>query len=191
MQCRATIHIHRCYEQILIIFLVSTFVEICSFDPNPKTRHTVFSVIIGGFFYWTSLLCVNQATVQKAMSLKSLTKAKIALTLSICGLVMVFLANFYTGLMTFAHYENCDPLMSGQIDASDQLVPFYIMDVFKHIKFFVGIFVAGVFAASLGTVAASLSSLSAVTIEDLLIAGVNIKITPEKGALYAKWMAVG
>lgn len=173
----------------MFFFLLS--IEICSFDPNPKTRHTVFSVIIGGFFYWTSLLCVNQATVQKAMSLKSLTKAKIALTLSICGLVMVFLANFYTGLMTFAHYENCDPLMSGQIDASDQLVPFYIMDVFKHIKFFVGIFVAGVFAASLGTVAASLSSLSAVTIEDLLIAGVNIKITPEKGALYAKWMAVG
>ena len=48
-----------------------------------------------------------------------------------------------------------------------------------------------IFAASLGTVAACLSSLSAVTMEDLLIAGFNVKISPHKGALYAKWMAVG
>lgn len=48
-----------------------------------------------------------------------------------------------------------------------------------------------IFAASLGTVAACLSSLSSVTIEDLLIAGLNLKITPQKGALYAKWMSVG
>lgn len=106
-------------------------------------RHSVFSVIIGGFFYWASLLCVNQATVQKAMSLKNLTKAKISLTLSVFGLVAVFLVNFYTGLMVFAHYENCDPLKSNKIDAIDQLMPFYVMDVFGHIRFFVGLFVAG------------------------------------------------
>lgn len=86
---------------------------------------------------------MNQATVQKAMSLKSLTKAKIALTISVFGLVTVFLVNFYTGLLAFAHYENCDPMKSGKIDAIDQLMPFFVMDVFGHIKFFVGIFVAG------------------------------------------------
>lgn len=103
----------------------------------------MFSVVIGGFFYWTSLLCVNQATVQKAMSLGNLGKARIALTLSVFGLGTVFLVNFYTGLLAFAHYENCDPLKSGQIDAIDQLMPFFVMDLFGHIHFFVGIFVAG------------------------------------------------
>jgi solute carrier family 5 (sodium-coupled monocarboxylate transporter), member 8/12 len=103
----------------------------------------VYSVVIGGFFYWTSLLCVNQATVQKAMSLKSLGKARIALGASILGLVTVFLVNFYTGLLAFAHYKNCDPLKSEQIDEIDQLMPFFIMDVFGHIRFFVGVFVAG------------------------------------------------
>lgn len=107
------------------------------------TRHSVYSVVIGGFFYWTSLLCVNQATVQKAMSLKNLAKARLALGVAICGLVTVFLVNFYTGLLAFAHYENCDPMKSGQIDAIDQLMPFFVMDVFGHIRFFVGIFVAG------------------------------------------------
>lgn len=162
-----------------------------SFDPSPTTRHTVFSVVIGGFFYWASLLCVNQSTVQKAMSLRNLSKAKIALTLSIFGLVLVFLINFYTGLMTFAKYGTCDPLKAGKIDAIDQLVPFFVMETFGHFTTFVGIFVAGIFAASLGTVAACLSSLSAVTIEDLLINGINIKITPEKSTRYAKWMNFG
>jgi solute carrier family 5 (sodium-coupled monocarboxylate transporter), member 8/12 len=114
-----------------------------SFDANPTTRHSAISVVIGGFFYWTSLLCVNQATVQKAMSLKSLEKAQFALTVAIFGLVSVFLVNFYIGLMAFAQYEDCDPMKSGQIDAIDQLMPFYVMDQFGHIKFFVGIFVAG------------------------------------------------
>lgn len=125
------------------------------------------------------------------MSLRSLSKARIALTLSVFGLVAVFLMNFYTGLMTFAKYENCDPLKAGKIDAIDQLVPFYVMETFGHFTTFVGIFVAGIFAASLGTVAACLSSLSAVTIEDLLISGLNMKITPEKSTKYAKWMNFG
>jgi uncharacterized sodium:solute symporter family permease YidK len=119
------------------------FVSFDSFDKNPLTRHSVYSVVIGGFFYWTSLLCVNQATVQKAMSLKSLGKAQVSLCVAIFGLLTVFIVNFYTGLLAFAHYENCDPMKSQQIDEIDQLMPFFVMDVFGHIRFFVGIFVAG------------------------------------------------
>jgi len=148
-------------------------------------------VVIGGFFYWTSLLCVNQATVQKAMSLRSLTKAKIALTLSVFGLATLFFINFYTGWIMFAHYENCDPLKAGMISGQDQLMPFYIMDTFGHFTAFSGIFVAGVFAASLGTVAACLSSLSAVTLEDLCVSGLNVKISPQDATRYAKWMNFG
>lgn len=165
--------------------------DFLDFDVNPTKRHTVFSVIIGGFFYWASLLCVNQATVQKAMSLRSLTKAKIALTLSICGLATLFFINFYTGWMMFAHYENCDPLKAGKISGIDQLMPFYIMDTFGGFTAFSGIFVAGVFSASLGTVAACLSSLSAVTLEDLFISGMNVKISPQDATRYAKWMNFG
>lgn len=122
------------------------------------------------------------------MSLRNLSKAKVALTLSVFGLVLVFVMNFYTGFMTFAKYSTCDPFKAGKIDGIDQLIPFYVMETFGHLTTFVGIFVAGVFAASLGTVAACLSSLSAVTIEDLLINGINMKIPAEQGARYAKFM---
>lgn len=125
------------------------------------------------------------------MSLRSLTKAKIALTLSVFGLATLFFMNFYTGWIMFAHYENCDPLKAGMISGQDQLMPFYIMDTFGHFTAFSGIFVAGVFAASLGTVAACLSSLSAVTLEDLCVSGLNVKILPQDATRYAKWMNFG
>lgn len=53
-----------------------------------------------------------------------------------------------------------------------------------------GLFVAGIFAASLGTVAAALNSLSAVTCEDLLSAGLGIRMAPSKGAFWAKWLSL-
>lgn len=62
----------------------------------------------------------------------------------------MFLVNFYTGLTVFKHYAGCDPVRAGQIVEKDELLPFYIMDVFGHITFLNGIFVAGIFAASLG-----------------------------------------
>lgn len=62
----------------------------------------------------------------------------------------MFMFNFYTGLTVFRHYVNCDPTKSGEIVERDELLPFYIMDVFGELKFVNGIFVAGIFAASLG-----------------------------------------
>lgn len=162
-----------------------------SLDLNPTTRHTVFSVIIGGFFYWTSLFCTNQASVQKCMSLKSLKPAKIALGFAIIGLVIVFLMNFYTGLLVYTHYHDCDPFLSGKIDGTDQLLPFYIVNTYEKIYSIAGIFVAGIFAASLGTVASALNSLAAVTCEDILVNGLRIEISPDQGATYAKWMSLG
>lgn len=126
------------------------FLPYYSFNMNPTTRHTVWSVMIGGFFYWTSLFCTNQASVQKCMSLKSLKLAKIALGFAILGLVVVFLMNFYTGLMVLNHYSDCDALTSGRISATDQLLPYYIMETYESIYTVAGIFVAGIFAASLG-----------------------------------------
>lgn len=66
------------------------------------------------------------------------------------GLALIFFINFYTGLTMYAHYKDCDPLLSGEIGNRDELLPFYIMDVFNKITFVNGLFVAGIFAASLG-----------------------------------------
>lgn len=45
-------------------------------------------------------------------------------------------------------------------------MPLYVIDSMGHINGLSGLFVAGIFSASLSTVSASLNSLAAVTIED-------------------------
>lgn len=47
------------------------------------------------------------------------------------------------------------------------------------------------FDVSFSTVASALNSLAAVTSEDIISTGLNIKISPDKGAHYAKWMSLG
>lgn len=86
------------------------------------------------------------------MSLKSLRLAKIALGFAIIGLSVVFLLNFYTGLMVFTHYADCDPLTVKRITAPDQLLPYYVITTYEEVFSIAGIFVAGIFAASLGYV---------------------------------------
>lgn len=48
------------------------------------------------------------------------------------------------------HYKDCDPLTSKQISASDEILPYYIINEMGHMKGLTGFFVAGIFAASLG-----------------------------------------
>lgn len=47
-----------------------------------------------------------------------------------------------------------------------QLMPYYVVDTMGHIPGLSGLFVAGIFSASLSTVSAAVNSLAAVTIED-------------------------
>lgn len=62
----------------------------------------------------------------------------------------IFIVNFYTGLILYAEYKDCNPFSAGNIGAKDELLPFYIMDRFNEFPFVNGVFVAGIFAASLG-----------------------------------------
>lgn len=125
------------------------------------------------------------------MSLKKLSRANHALLLAVLGVVVIFGINFFTGILIYDRYRTCDPLLAGDISAPDQLLPHYVMDMFGHIVSFTGIFVAGIFAASLGTVAAALNSLAAVTLEDVVVTGMSVKIDPKNGAFYAKWISAG
>ena len=58
-----------CYSKITLTVLISV-----SFDP--RTRHTIWSTLIGGGFVWLSIYGINQAMVQRALTIKTLKRAK-------------------------------------------------------------------------------------------------------------------
>lgn len=66
-------------------------------------------------------------------------------------------------------------------------MPYYVVDSMGHIPGLSGLFVAGIFSASLSTISAGLNSLSAVTLEDYLkplYAACKSKPLPEKNMTY-------
>ncbi len=53
------------------------------------------------------------------------------------------------GLVAYATFAHCDPLMNGEITASDQILPYLIMKLFADIPVVRGIFISSIFAAAL------------------------------------------
>ena len=41
------------------------YYHFCSVDPDVTTTYTLWSVMIGGWFYWLSIYGTNQAMVQR------------------------------------------------------------------------------------------------------------------------------
>ncbi|XP_075211404.1 putative sodium-dependent multivitamin transporter isoform X2 [Lycorma delicatula] len=141
-------------------------IEFFNFSFDPTVRHTFWSLIVGGGFQFLSLYAVNQTQVQRYLSMKDLKTAVKALYISIPILCLLSFTTAFSGLALFSKYADCDPVASGRIPSSDQLLPLYIIETVGDIPGVTGIFIAGVFSAALSTVSALLNALAAVTLED-------------------------
>ena len=149
-------------------------VELLNLSPDPTVRHTVWSQAVGGCFVYCSLYAVNQAQVQRLLSLPSLSAGQTALWLQVPILTLLSLSTSLAGLCIFHHYRDCDPLKSGRIRAGDQLLPLYIVDRLSQVPGLAGLATAGIFSGSLSTVSSAINSLAAVTLEDYVRPGINI-----------------
>lgn len=142
--------------------------DMWNFDPDPTIRHTWFTLTIGGMFTYLSLYAVNQVQVQRLLSTKSLKDAQKSLWLNWPILSALSFTTSFTGLVLYYYYRKCDPFLAKRITKRDQLLAIYVTDALSHIPGIAGLFVAGIFSASLSSVSSCLNSLAAVTLEDYL-----------------------
>lgn len=111
-------------------------------------RHNTLNIVLGngfaGLFY-----VVHQPVVQRYCSLPTFRDAVKSLLWSyVFGFVTVGLV-ILTGIAIFAAYVDCDPLTSGQISKSDQIVPYFVIKELAFIPGMMGLFAAVVFSAVL------------------------------------------
>ncbi|PZC84413.1 hypothetical protein B5X24_HaOG204987 [Helicoverpa armigera] len=159
-------------------------------NPDPTVRHSFWSVVIGGTMYWVSMFCANQASVQKYLSVERISQVRVALWVSAIGLIAIYSVNFITGAVLAVHYADCDPIQAGVINASDRLLPLYVVKQLGGSRGIPGFFVAGIFAASLGTVASALNSLAAILCQDLATGLLGITLPEHRGAAIARWVCL-
>ncbi|XP_045620487.2 sodium-coupled monocarboxylate transporter 2 [Procambarus clarkii] len=145
--------------------------QLIDFDPDPTTRHTFWSLVIGGYFTWISVYGVNQAQVQRYLSVQTRQMAINALWVNLVGLVILMVTCSFGGMVLYAKYYDCDPVRAGVVTKGDQIFPLFVLDTLGQWKGLPGLFVAGIFAGSLSTVSSGMNSLAAIVLEDFIKSG--------------------
>lgn len=138
------------------------------FDPDPLKRHTFWTIVIGGTIMWTSIYSINQSQVQRYISCKTLGHAKLSLYLNMVGLWTTVSLAMFAGFTMYSVYKYCDPLSNGDVNTSDQLLPYLVMDILEGYPGIPGLFVAAAYSGTLSTVSSSINALVAVTVEDFI-----------------------
>uniref|UniRef100_A0A1L8ECI2 Putative sodium-dependent multivitamin transporter n=1 Tax=Haematobia irritans TaxID=7368 RepID=A0A1L8ECI2_HAEIR len=168
--------------------------EFLNFSVDPTTRHTVFTQIIGGMATYLAIYGVNQTQVQRLLSVRSLKDSANALWWSLPILMLLSFTTCFSGLCIYYYYKTCDPLLEGRITSRDQLMPLFVVDTMGHIPGISGLFVSGIFSASLSTISSAISSLAAVTMEDyikpLFAYNKRMELSDAKTTLYSKLLSV-
>ncbi|KAH9635490.1 hypothetical protein HF086_015490 [Spodoptera exigua] len=149
------------FGQIFAIAKESGRLDFSNVDPTE--RHTWWSLIIGGLVTYLSLYAVNHTQVQRLQTVNTLERSQKCLWWSWPVLSVLSVVTCISGLGIYAVYKDCDPFMSHSISA---LMPYYVVDAMKDVPGLAGLFVAGIFSASLSTISASCNALAAVTLHD-------------------------
>ncbi|XP_048007672.1 putative sodium-dependent multivitamin transporter [Leguminivora glycinivorella] len=156
------------FEKIFTIAREGGRLDFSNISISPTERHTWWSLNIGGLINYLSLYAVNQTQVQRLLTVSSLKRSQACLWWSWPVLAFMSLSCCMAGIAMYAVYKDCDPLTSGSITAMDQLMPYYVVDSMRRIPGILGLFVAGIFSATLSTVSSSCNSLAAVTLTDYM-----------------------
>lgn len=161
------------------------------FDPDPSVRHTTWNVVIGGGFFWMAIYGINQAQVQRAISVPSIKHARTAIWLNFPGMLIILSLVCTVGVVMYAFYSTCDPVSLKIISKTDQLIPLFTMDLLGHLNGLPGLVLSCVFSGSLSTISSGLNAVAAVLLEDFVKPYCCKKISGYAATLFSKATVVG
>ncbi|XP_074541058.1 solute carrier family 5 member 6a [Halichoeres trimaculatus] len=137
-------------------------------NPDPLERHTFWTLGVGGVFLMLALYGVNQAQVQRYLSSRTEKEAIMSCYVVFPCQQIVLCLGCLMGLVMFARYGEDSPLVKGYVKTNDQMVLYFVMDVFRDLPGLPGLFVACLFSGALSTISSAFNSLATVTMEDLI-----------------------
>ena len=160
------------------------------FDPDPTQRHTFWTLAVGSFPQFL-YLTFSQSGIQRINSTPTIKTAKQIYYIATPIYCAIWILAMFQGVTIYAYFyeKGCDPIASGQVENLNQILPFTVMELFHDLPGLPGLFIAALAAASLSTLSSGLSSLAAVTYEDII--KVYFKsITEEKATNISKVVVI-
>ncbi|XP_063606817.1 sodium-coupled monocarboxylate transporter 1-like [Penaeus indicus] len=139
--------------------------EFFNTDPSPFARHTLWSTIVLGLYMAFSITGTSQTQYQRFASVKSLAMAQSLCSMFSVGVLLLWGVFYFSGLVAYAVYSDCDPLTAGRIEKPDQIMPYLVADKLSHLK---GFFVASVYGGVLSSLSSQCNAMACVVWEDFL-----------------------
>ncbi|XP_039249134.2 sodium-coupled monocarboxylate transporter 1-like [Styela clava] len=138
-------------------------------DIDPRIRSSTWTHLIGGAVGGCYSACCNQVTVQRYLSCDSVRSSRIAVWLQWIPSTILLILCVANGLVLYAYYEGCDPVLSGLVTKSDQTIPRLALELFRDMPGMAGMFVSAAFSGTLSSVSSGVNSLSALALEDFVL----------------------
>ncbi|PAV88507.1 hypothetical protein WR25_07892 isoform B [Diploscapter pachys] len=144
---------------------------------DPRVRHSIWSVVIGGTGNVLCLFASNQLSMQKYMVMKNLKDAQRVVLLNIPFNAFILLTYVSTGLIVYQYYASCHP----QLGSTNELLPRFVLDALSQVPGIIGLFAAAIYSAGIrqkktcqilanmhifSTLSSSFAALSALLISD-------------------------
>ena len=166
-------------------------VQFFNYSFDPRTRHSIWALVIGYLFTWSRAFGANQAIVQRACSLPTRKAAKMVAWASFPVLCLIIILAFLNGIVMFAYYHTCDPVTIGRVARRDEIVPLMIVDVLGSMPGLPGLVLACLFSAALSTLSSGFNAISAVFIEDFVKPYTRKPLSEKKQLVISKVAIVG
>ena len=129
--------------------------------------NSFWMLFMGSVMLWTGTMSTSQIQVQRSVCMPTLKSAKRALYCAIPGFIFVITLVSLAGIVMYARFYDCDPLLTGRVKRADQLLPYFVLDIFEdNYKGLPGAFVACIFGSSLSTLSSGLNAMATIIWDD-------------------------
>jgi len=132
------------------------------------SRHSFWNIILAPTLEWGVQMGTEQMSLQRLKCLASGRQAAASLVITGLSVVVITSAAMATGLVMTAHFVDCDPLLQGIISDENQYLPYLVIKLFGAMPGVTGLFVAGIFSASLSSISSGVNSVANVLWDDFL-----------------------
>lgn len=155
-------------------------IQFINLSMDPLERHTLMSVITMGITSALSMGC-SQIQFMRWGSVASLSQSYLVMVLGTGGIVGLCSLIYYSGLVVYSVYADCDPLTAGYIEKVDQILMYFVADKLGYLPGILGLFVAALYSGVMSSVSSSINALSAIVWKDMLQSmSIFTKVSEEK-----------
>jgi len=137
-----------------------------NFDTNIQEYYTFWTICVGMSVALSGASCADQSTLTRYLACRSTKDARKANMVAFFPTALIVISSIFSGSIMYAVFKNCNPLLVGEVDKVDQLLPLLAVRLFSATPGFTGLFISGLYSGALSTVSSGLNALSMLILED-------------------------